>query len=523
MTTNPVLLIIRDGWGLNGNAKKAKWDATRQIATPVTDFLEKSWPATHIQASGSFVGLPDGIMGNSEVGHQNIGAGRIVDQEIVRINRSIQSGQVAANPALVKACQWVRQNHSKLHLFGLLSSGGVHSMVHHVEGLVRAARQNGVERIYLHAFLDGRDTPPFSGLEILRRWEKFSDSVGAGQIASIMGRFWAMDRDRRWDRVKRAYDCLVGHRANRSRSPLEALQTHYDRPTSDSQRGDEFCPPTQIVDGQDHFVGQVEDGDAIIFFNFRGDRPREITQAFIGDDFSDFDRGKKLRLFYVTMTEYEKNLCPDVLFPKPPPMKNILGTYLSSLNLRQFRIAETEKYAHVTFFFNDYREAPFPGETRQLVPSPKDVSTYDQRPEMSADAVCEDLVRAIDSRSHDFLVVNFANPDMVGHTGNFEAAKVAIATVDRCIGQLLEAADRSNMRVLITSDHGNAEEMWDEENAAPHTQHTTNPVEALLYGANCQELRLREGCLADIAPTVLHLMGVPRPEEMTGNSLIYVP
>lgn len=523
MKINPVLLIIRDGWGLNCDAKKSKWDATRRIPTPITDWLDKDWPSTRLQASGGDVGLPDGIMGNSEVGHQNIGAGRIVDQEIVRINRSIESGQVAENPALVAVCDWVKGHRSKLHLFGLLSSGGVHSMVRHAEGLLLAAKKNGVQEIYLHAFLDGRDTPPFSGLEILRRWDAFVRTVGAGHIASITGRFWAMDRDHRWERVERAYTCLVGGPAGQSRSAVDALRNHYDHPVSDFQKGDEFCPPIQILDGQGTFRGRVEDGDGIIFFNFRGDRPRELTRAFLDDDFRNFDREKKLRLFYVTMTEYEKNLCPNVLFPKPAPMVNILGSYLSSLNLSQYRIAETEKYAHVTFFFNDYREEPFPGEDRRLIPSPKDVATYDQRPEMSADQVCEDLLAAIASRRHHFLAVNFANPDMVGHTGNFEAAKVAIATVDRCIGQLLEATDRAGTRTLITSDHGNAEEMWDDLNGTAHTQHTTNPVQLFLHGKDCREFTLREGRLADIAPTLLQLMGLPQPEEMTGKSLIRLP
>lgn len=515
------LLCIRDGWGLNGNEAVAKWDATRQIATPTTQYLEKAWPRTEIQASGNFVGLPDGIMGNSEVGHQNIGAGRIVDQEIVRINKAIRLGTIGENPVFVEAVRWAKKQGSKVHLMGLLSSGGVHSLIEHAEGLVTSLRAAGLEKIYMHAFLDGRDTPPQSGLDYVKNWQQFADQIGTGKIASIGGRFWAMDRDQRWDRVEKAYRCLTGQGGDRSQSPEEALQKYYDQPRSELQKGDEFVTPTAIVDENGNLEGVIEDNDVVIFFNFRGDRPREITKAFTDADFNAFKREKLLKLFYVTMTEYEAGLCPHVLFPKPLPMKNILGAYLDQLGLRQFRTAETEKYAHVTFFFNDYREQPFTHEARQLINSPKDVATYDQKPEMSADAVCQALLKAIADPQYDFLLVNFANPDMVGHTGNFEAAKKAIATVDRCLGDLIRAAERHQVQLVITADHGNAEQMWDPTHQVPHTQHTTNPVELMIYGSGLDRLKLREGgCLADIAPTVLELMGLAQPEEMTGKSLI---
>lgn len=521
MKAQPVVLVIRDGWGINHRAAEKKWDATRQIPTPNADILEKFWPHTEITASGLDVGLPEGIMGNSEVGHQNIGAGRIVDQEIVRIDRAFATGEIDQNSALNGALEWVRLHHSKLHLFGLLSSGGVHSMISHAEGLLKVAAKSGLKRIYLHAFMDGRDTPPQSGIDYIRRWEKFAKTLGTGQIASVIGRFWAMDRDKRWQRVEKAYQCLSGGPAIQARSAEEAVLHYYQHPLNGSQNGDEFITPTQILNAAGEFEGVIGDGDGVIFFNFRGDRPREITRAFADPKFDAFPRPKSLGLYYATMTEYEKNLAEHILFPKPPPMKNILGDYLSQLGLKQFRTAETEKYAHVTFFFNDYRENPFPGEDRRLIPSPKEVATYDQKPEMSAEAVCDGVIDAMNSEQYDFIVVNYANPDMVGHTGKFEATKAAIDTIDRCIGRMMSAADQHGQQLLITADHGNAEEMWDAKHQAPHTQHTTNPVEVLLYGNRCRGLKLRAGGrLADIAPTILEMMELSQPSEMTGRSLL---
>lgn len=518
---HPVVLIIRDGWGINHQPKEAKWDATKRIPTPTTDELEAHWPHTEIEASGLDVGLPDGIMGNSEVGHQNIGAGRIVDQEIVRIDKAFECGEVLSSPILKSMVEFLKKSGGKLHLLGLLSNGGVHSIMRHAENLVKVTQKLGVKRIYLHAFMDGRDTPPTSGIQYIKEWEHFAAETHTAQIASVSGRFWAMDRDNRWDRIEKAYQCLTGGSAQTAHSASEAVERYYQSPLSDTQKGDEFILPTQILNSNGTFEGKIEDGDAIIFFNFRGDRPREITRAFTEKNFQEFSRPQLLNLFYVTMTEYQKNLCPHVLFPKAAPMKNILGEYISSLGLKQFRTAETEKYAHVTFFFNDYREAPFSGEERRLIPSPKEVSTYDEKPQMSAEAVCESITKAIQSQKFALMVVNFANPDMVGHTGNFEATKCAIQTVDRCLGKILKIADCSSTQLVITADHGNAENMWDFDNNVPHTQHTTNPVEVILYGSRCKNLNLRSGGrLADIAPTILQIMGLPQPQEMTGKSLI---
>jgi 2,3-bisphosphoglycerate-independent phosphoglycerate mutase len=454
-------------------------------------------------------------MGNSEVGHQNIGAGRVVDQEIVRISKALSSGELATNPALNEIFASVRHNDSNLHLIGLLSSGGVHSTMEHPIALLRLAISANVERVFMHAILDGRDTPPQSGLGYIQQWESLCKNLGTGKIATVMGRFWAMDRDKRWNRVERAYNCLVGNTAASADGAKAAVKRHYEHPENDSQRGDEFLPPTWI--GGD--TTTIADGDGIVFFNFRGDRPREITRAFLQENFTEFPRSKRPMVRYATLTEYERGLCPLVLFPKPPPLVNTLGSYLSERGLRQFRTAETEKYAHVTFFFNDYREESYPGEERILIPSPTDVTTYDQRPEMSAAAVCDTFISAMRSHCYDFLVVNFANGDMVGHTGNLSAARMAVSTIDQCLGRIMEAAD-DRMVFLITSDHGNVEEMWDPLNEVPHTQHTTNPVELILFSKN-QSPQLRDGGrLADIAPTILHLMKIPQPREMTGQNLL---
>jgi 2,3-bisphosphoglycerate-independent phosphoglycerate mutase len=485
------------------------------------DRLRRNWPRTEISASGLDVGLPAGIMGNSEVGHQNIGAGRVVNQEIVRIDRAFESGELENSPVLGKIFSTVRRNGSKLHLMGLCSDGGVHSVLRHVIGLLAIAGRAHLPYVYLHAITDGRDTAAKSGLGYLEQLERACGEVGA-RIGTATGRFWAMDRDSRWERVERAYRCFVGEEgAERARSAKEALERYYAKPSAENRVGDEFLPPTQVLDEDGKFSGAIEGGDGLIFFNFRGDRPREIIKAFSAEDFPHFSRSKKFDLALATMCEYEKNLCPNVLFPKQPPMGNILGAYLSRLGLRQFRTAETEKYAHVTFFFNDYREEPFEGEERTLIASPRDVDTYDLAPAMSAGPVRDAVVNAIQSKKFDFCLVNFANTDMVGHTGNFAAAKEAVATVDGCIGDILSAADRTGMAVVVTADHGNADQMWDPINGVPHTQHTTNSVELLIHGAGLEGLRLREGGrLADIAPTLLQIMDIPCPEEMSGQNLI---
>ena len=516
-----VALIIRDGWGKNHSPSLAQWDATEQVATPATDILKKNWPRTEIAASGLDVGLPDGVIGNSEVGHQNIGAGRVVKQEIVRIDGAFSSGELKNNSVLERVFGAVRKNNAKLHIIGLCSDGGVHSVMRHAFGLLRLAAEADLKRIYLHAISDGRDTPAKSGLNYVQSLEQFCKELGVGDIATVIGRFWIMDRDSRWDRVERAYRCLVGEKAEIATSAAEAVSRYYANPAQENQLGDEFIPPTQIVDGDGKFHGAIGDGDGVIFFNFRGDRPREIAKAFLAEDFSHFKRGKRPTVTYATMCEYEKNLCDNVLFPKPRPLANILGEYLSKKGLRQFRTAETEKYAHVTFFFNNSLETPFEGEDRKLIASPRDVATYDLAPAMSAGPVCDAFVDAMTSRKYDFCLVNFANTDMVGHTGNFAAAKEAVSVVDRCLERILAAADSSDTALVVTADHGNIEQMWDTKNNAPHTQHTTNPVELFIYGKGLNGHRLNGGGrLADVAPTVLQLMDLPKPDEMDGASLI---
>lgn len=519
--TKPVLLIIRDGWGENHNHDQDGYNAIMQAATPCADRLTKVWPRTEIMACGLDVGLPEGIMGNSEVGHQNIGAGRIVDQEIVRIDKGFLTGSVTESPALQGAFKKALAG-GRLHLMGLTSAAGVHAMLDHLYALIDLADKAGLKEIYIHAFTDGRDSPPTSGLGYLAEVEAKCRETGIARIASVAGRFWSMDRDKRWDRVQKAYDALTGRKIERTaKSAAEAVQFYYDNPLDDSRHGDEFIVPTVIVDDAGKPAGIIRDGDAVIFFNFRGDRPRELTHAFIDVTFEGFDRGPKLDLFYATMTDYQTGLCPNVLFPKPPKMVNTLGQYIADRGIAQFRCAETEKYPHVTFFFNDYRNDPFPGEDQKIVPSPQDVATYDQKPEMSAEGVCEATREAILSGKYGLIVVNFANADMVGHTGNLEAAKAAAAYVDSRVAILLEAVDQTQGCAIVTADHGNSDQMWDPESNSPHTRHTLNPVEIVLYGTGCQGLKLRStGRLADIAPTVLDLMGLAQPAEMTGESLI---
>jgi len=517
----PVVLIIRDGWGENHDASQDAFNAVKLAETPVADRLRAAWPRTEIGACGPDVGLPEGVMGNSEVGHQNIGAGRVVDQEIVRIDRSFDDGSVTSSEALQGALDRVRERGSRLHLMGLISDAGVHATLKHLFGLLRVARDAGVDEVCVHAFTDGRDTGPYSGLEFARRIEAEMNRLGVGRIASVCGRYWSMDRDNRWDRVRRAYDCLTGRAPERvARSPETAIQNYYDAPATESMKGDEFVPPTAIVDGDGAPLGPVRDGDAVIFYNFRGDRPRELTRAFIEDGFDAFDRGPKPDLFYATMTNYQAGLCPNVIFPKPPKMADILGGTVAERGLSQFRCAETEKFPHVTFFFNDYREAPFEGEERELIPSPQEVATYDEKPEMSAREVKDATVRAIRSGRYALIVVNFANPDMVGHTGVLDAAVQACETVDACVGELLDAVEAADGRAIVTADHGNADQMRNAGDGGAHTSHTLNPVELVVFGDGCADLKLADGGrLGDIAPTLLALMGRPQPEAMTGRCL----
>ena len=518
----PVVLIIRDGWGENHDTSYDAYNAVKLAKTPVADRLTATYPRTEIEACGLAVGLPEGIMGNSEVGHQNIGAGRVVDQEIVRINKGIETGTVKEIPELQAAFSNVKEKGGALHFLGLVSDAGVHSMLDHLYGLLAVAKESGVEKIYLHAFTDGRDTGPFSGKAFIEAVEAKMAELGVGQVASVAGRYWAMDRDNRWDRVQRAYDCLTGRKIEKSYgSAIEAIEAQYANPETEGTKGDEFCPPAAVVDGRGQPVGTIRDGDSVIFFNFRGDRPRELTRAFTEEDFDAFDRGDKLDLYFATLSEYQKGLCPNVIFKKPEKMTDILGGYLADKGIGQFRCAETEKFPHVTFFFNDYREEPFPGEDRELVPSRKDCATYDEKPEMSAYGIRDAAVKAIKSGKYGLVVVNFANPDMVGHTGVLEACIKACEIVDSCVGDLLTAIDEVGGRAVITADHGNSDQLWNHATEGAHTAHTLNPVEVVVYSDAHKAASLADGgALGDIAPTLLQLMELEQPAAMTGRSLI---
>ncbi|MDR1414020.1 MAG: 2,3-bisphosphoglycerate-independent phosphoglycerate mutase [Puniceicoccales bacterium] len=518
----PTVLIIRDGWGCNHSREENFCNAILRARIPFSNSLSANWPRTEIEASGLAVGLPEGVMGNSEVGHQNIGAGRVVDQEIVRIDKAMAGGEFEQNSVFREAIRNAEENNSKLHLIGLCSDGGVHSVMRHLFSILQFSKNAGLEDVCIHFISDGRDTPRDSGAKYCDEIEKKCKEIGVGRIATVIGRFWAMDRDNRWERVREAYNCMTGESGfQKFQSAKEAVEHYYRNPKSATQTGDEFIPPMQILDGQGVFSGQIGDNDSILFLNFRGDRPREITRAFLNTEFSEFPRKKLLKLYYATLTEYEVGLCPNVIFRRPEKMKNILGEYISSLGLKQFRCAETEKYAHVTFFFNDYRENPFPGEDRKLIASPKDVETYDQRPEMSALAVKDEVRNAILERKYSLIVVNFANPDMIGHTGNVEAGVRAAEVVDGCIEELLAAVDEAGGNALITADHGNLEKMVEIATGKPFTQHTTNPVEVVIYGKKLKSTKLRpSGALCDIAPTLLQMLQLPQPSEMSGTSLV---
>ena len=465
-------------------------------------------PHTRIGASGMDVGLPDGQMGNSEVGHTNIGAGRIVYQELTRITKSFDEGEALGNPALTAAMENARRPGQALHLMGLLSDGGVHSHIRHLYGLMEMARRFAVERVYLHCFMDGRDVPPTSGIEFIAALQQKIKELGLGQIATVSGRYYAMDRDNRWERVKLAYDAIVNGEGNKDPDPVAVMQKSYDAGVTD-----EFIVPTVVTEG-----AGIKAGDSVIFFNFRPDRARELTRTLVDPDFAGFEREKGFfPLTYICMTQYDATMPNVEVAYRPESLANTLGEYLSRLGKTQLRIAETEKYAHVTFFFNGGVEAPYEGEDRVLIPSPK-VATYDLQPEMSAYAVTDEAVRRIESGRYDVIILNYANCDMVGHTGVFEAAVKAVEAVDTCLGRLLAALEKAGGRAFLTADHGNADQMAD-ENGAPFTAHTTNPVPFVAIGFG--DIKLRSGGrLADIAPTMLQAMGLPQPEEMTGRSLL---
>ncbi|MDR3228947.1 MAG: 2,3-bisphosphoglycerate-independent phosphoglycerate mutase, partial [Puniceicoccales bacterium] len=499
----PTVLIIRDGWGENHNSAHDKFNAVKLADIPVSHKLSAEWPRTEIAAHGPDVGLPEGVMGNSEVGHQNIGAGRIVDQEILRLNKGLADPAFKDNPDFRAAIDFAKKSGGQLHLFGLASAAGVHSELSHLYALLRFAKAElPADKIFVHAFTDGRDSPPTSGLGFIRQIEKQLTEIGVGKIASVAGRFWAMDRDNRFSRVQKAYDALTGGPALEAPSAEAAVQTYYDNPLDSSRKGDEFVLPTRIT-ANGKPVAVIGDGDSVIFFNFRGDRPREITRCFIFDDISElvekskegavvhaFTRPKKLDIFYSTLTDYQKGLCPNILFRKPPKMVNILGEWVSKQGLAQFRTAETEKYPHVTFFFNDYRDEPFPLEDRAVIPSPKDVATYDLKPEMSCAGVTEAAKAAILSGKYSLIVINYANPDMVGHTGSLPAVIKACEAVDKGLGELLAALDQVGGNALVCADHGNSDQMWEPEENSPHTRHTLSPVEVVIYGAGLKDRKL---------------------------------
>ena len=506
-------LVILDGFGhseeTQGNAIKA--DGIKNISKLLSEY-----PHTLIEASGEDVGLPDGQMGNSEVGHMNIGAGRIVYQELTRITKSIKDGDFFENPAFLGAVENCRKHDSALHIYGLVGPGGVHSHQKHFFALLELAKRHGLINVYVHCFMDGRDVPPESGKGFIEEYQKKIAEIGVGKIATVMGRYYAMDRDNRFERVEKAYAAMVYGEGNYDTDPVHAMQASYDAGVTD-----EFVVPTVITDNG-RPVATIQADDSIIFYNFRPDRAREITRAFIMEDFDGFERRKGIfPVHYVCMTQYDKTFGDkvDIAF-RPEHLNNTLGEYLAACGKTQLRIAETEKYAHVTFFFNGGVEAPNPGEDRCLIPSPK-VATYDLQPEMSAYEVTEEAVKRIDSGKYDVMILNFANPDMVGHTGVMEAAVKAVHTVDECAAKVVEAILRNGGRAIITADHGNCERMLADDGITPFTAHTTNPVPVILVDNGRKDAKLRSGGrLSDLAPTMLDLMGMEIPKEMTGKSLI---
>ena len=547
----PLVLIIRDGWGLNPNPDQHETNAVLRANTPVADALLKNWPATLVKTCGEDVGLTDGTMGNSEVGHQNIGAGRIVDQDAVRITKACREHKLDQIPELTTAINAAVESKKAVHLMGICSDAGVHGQLVHLYALLDLCKQLNAPRVFVHLFTDGRDTGPFTGRDFADQVAAECAKRGNARVTSVVGRYWAMDRDNRWERVKKAYDLLVGRgEIPHFESTDAAITDFYDHPASDAMVGDEFIEPRAI--GSDWRDTRIADGDAVIYYNYRGDRPRELCGAFLLPEFDGaeelkpspdsghrgFDRGKRLDLHFVLMAPYSHRLTEfaAVAFHKPPKMVNIAGSYFSSLRLTQFRCAETEKYPHVTFFFNDYREEPFDGERREIVQSPR-VATYDLAPEMSARGVCDAVLRRLDAKDCErVIVVNFANADMVGHTGSLEAATKACEVVDACVGQILDKVLALGGSLIVTADHGNAEQMWNPETGSPQTAHTVFDVPLFVVGEQFRGRKLRgdfdaagwfehakrakRGRLADIMPTAIEMLGLDKPEEMTGTSLL---
>lgn len=500
----PVALIIMDGWGVGDPSSKT--NAVNIANTPVIDGLTAKYPHAQLFCSGEAVGLPDGQMGNSEVGHTNIGAGRIVYQELTRITKAIREGSFFKNPVFLDIINTVKKNNGALHLMGLLSDGGVHSHNTHLYALVQLAKQEGLSEVYVHAFLDGRDVPPSSAADYLEELEAKLKEIGVGKVATISGRYYAMDRDKRWDRVQKAYDAIALGEGVKQATSAAAIKNSYEE-----DKTDEFVIP--VVVG--NYAGMTNN-DGAIFFNFRPDRARELTHAFVDTTFDGFARKEDLKVPFGIMTQYEKGINAEIAY-KPEDLANTLGEYVSKLGCTQLRIAETEKYAHVTFFFNGGVEQPYPGEDRILVPSPK-VATYDLQPEMSAVEVTDKVVEAILSKKYDFIILNYANGDMVGHTGVIEAAVKAVETVDTCVGRFVDAIKQVGGSVCITADHGNAEKMVDEETKEPFTAHTTNPVPFIVVSDKVK--KVEDGSLCDIAPTLLKMAGLDIPAEMSGKALV---
>ena len=508
MSKKPTVLLILDGYGLND---KKEGNAVALANTPVMDKLMAEYPFVKGQASGMAVGLPEGQMGNSEVGHLNMGAGRIVYQELTRITKEIEDGTFFENEELVKAMENAKKNNSALHIFGLLSDGGVHSHITHMYGTLEMAKKFGLEKVYVHAFLDGRDTPPASAAEYMQQMVDKMAEIGVGEVATISGRYYAMDRDNNWDREEKAYVAMTKGEGVEETDPVQAIKNSYAKDVTD-----EFVLPTVIKkDGQP--VATITDGDSVVFCNFRPDRARQITRAFCADDFDGFAREKKLDLTFVCFTEYDVTIPNKLIAFKKVEVKNTFGEYLAAHNMKQARIAETEKYAHVTFFFNGGRETPYDNEDRILVPSPK-VATYDLKPEMSAYEVKDKLVEAINTQKYDFIVVNYANGDMVGHTGIYEAIEKAVKAIDDCVKDTVEAAKANDYEVIIIADHGNADHALNED-GTPNTAHSLNPVPFVYVTAN-KDAKVENGVLADVAPSILHIMGMPQPAEMSGKDLI---
>ncbi len=509
MKNKQYVLMILDGVGLND---EEKGNAFKMANTPNLDRYVEKYPNTYVQTSGMAVGLPEGQMGNSEVGHTNIGAGRIVYQELTRITKEINEGKFFENQVLLNAMNHVKENNSSLHLLGLVSDGGVHSHIDHLYALLEMAKRNNIEKVYVHAILDGRDTSPTSAVDYLKELENKMKEIGVGKVATLAGRYYAMDRDNRWDRVEKAYDAVVNGKGNSFKTVQKAIETSYE-----AQEFDEFVKPIVIVDDEQEPVAKISENDSVVYFNFRPDRARELTKAITMPDFAEFETKKLNNIYFVTMTKYDEVLKNVEIAYKPENLKNTFGEYISKLGYTQLRIAETEKYAHVTFFFNGGREDKYEGEDRILVPSPK-VATYDLKPEMSAYEVTEKTIEAIDSKKYDVIIMNFANGDMVGHTGNIEKTIEAVEAVDKCVGRIISKLEEIDGEAIITADHGNCEYMLDLKTGEPITSHSTFDVPMIVVSERIKSIT--NGRLCDLTPTLLTLMGEKIPEEMTGKSLV---